>query len=80
LSPSALRWIGLLCIIVAAVPAILNLKRVANAGTFWVSMPLLIIGIFWSNSDEISIKSVSTPLLIVGIILIGRAAKIFYER
>jgi len=37
--------IGLLLVVAAAVLAILNLKRVADAGTFWISMPLLIIGI-----------------------------------
>jgi len=37
--------IGILLIVAAAVLAILNLKRVADAGTLWISMPLLIIGI-----------------------------------
>jgi hypothetical protein len=32
-------------VVTAAVLAILNLKRVADAGTLWISMPLLILGI-----------------------------------
>jgi hypothetical protein len=35
----------MLCLIVAALLAILNLKRVAGAGTFWISTPLLLLGI-----------------------------------
>jgi hypothetical protein len=45
MSPQILRLIGFLCIAAAAVLAILNLKRVADAGTFWVAPPLLIIGL-----------------------------------
>jgi hypothetical protein len=45
MSPQILRLIGLLCIVAAAVLSILNLKRVADAGTFWVAPPLLIIGL-----------------------------------
>jgi len=37
--------IGILFVVAAAVLAILNLKRVADAGTLWISMPLFIIGI-----------------------------------
>ena len=37
--------IGILFLVAAAVLAVLNLKRVADLGTFWVSTPLLIIGI-----------------------------------
>jgi hypothetical protein len=44
MSPTVLRLIGILFLIAAAVLAILNLKRVANLGTFWLSSPLLILG------------------------------------
>ncbi len=45
MSPNALRLIGILFLIAAAATAILNLKRTANLGTFWISSPLLVIGI-----------------------------------
>jgi hypothetical protein len=45
LSASALRVIGFLFLVAAAVLAILNLKRVANLGMPWISPPLMIIGI-----------------------------------
>lgn len=45
MSAKALRLIGILLVVAAAVLAILNLKRVADAGTLWISMPLLILGI-----------------------------------
>jgi len=44
MSPTAFRLIGILFLIAAAVMAILNLKRVAGLGTFWISSPLLVIG------------------------------------
>jgi uncharacterized membrane protein len=37
--------IGIVLLIAAAVLAVLNLKRVANLGTFWSVPPLLILGI-----------------------------------
>jgi len=45
LSAKSLRLIGILLVAAAAVLAILNLKRVADAGTLWISMPLLLFGI-----------------------------------
>jgi len=45
LSSKTLRLIGILFLVTAAVLAVLNLKRVADLGTLWISMPLLIIGI-----------------------------------
>ena len=36
--------------VAAAVLLILNLKRVANLGTFWVAMPLFIIGLVLTAS------------------------------
>jgi len=45
LSAKTLRLIGILLVVAAAVLAILNLKRVADAGTLWIAMPLLILGI-----------------------------------
>ena len=45
MSSKTLRLIGIVFLVAAAVLAVLNLKRVADLGTGWVSMPLLIIGI-----------------------------------
>jgi len=44
-SPTALRLIGIILLVAAAVLAVLNLKRVANLGTFWLGAPLLILGV-----------------------------------
>jgi Na+/phosphate symporter len=45
MTPSTLRLIGLAFIAGAAVLMILNLKRVADLGTFWVGLPLFFIGV-----------------------------------
>ena len=45
MSAKTLRLIGIVLVAAAAVLAVLNLKRVADAGTLWISMPLFIIGI-----------------------------------
>jgi MYXO-CTERM domain-containing protein len=45
LSSTTLRLLGILLTVAAAVLAILNLKRVADAGTFWLVAPVLIIGL-----------------------------------
>lgn len=45
MSPKNLRLVGLLFVVASLVLAILNLRRVANAGTFWVSTPLLLFGV-----------------------------------
>lgn len=45
MSPTAVRLLGMLLIVAALILATVNLKRVANAGTFWVAIPLLIIGV-----------------------------------
>jgi hypothetical protein len=45
LSATTLRVLGFLFLIVAAVVAVMNLKRVANLGMMWLSPPLLIVGI-----------------------------------
>jgi Ca2+/Na+ antiporter len=44
MSPTAFRLIGILFLIAAAVMAVMNLKRVANLGTFWISGTLFTIG------------------------------------
>jgi hypothetical protein len=52
MSPKVLYIIGMIFLVAAAVLAILNLKRVADLGTFWVSAPLLIIGmafVIWAR-------------------------------
>lgn len=45
MSVSTLRFFGFLFLLSAAVLMVLNLKRVANMGTFWIGLPLLVIGI-----------------------------------
>ena len=40
-----MRLAGILLLVVAAVLMILNLKRVADLGTFWVALPLFLIGV-----------------------------------
>lgn len=45
MSASTLRFFGILFLLSAAVLLVLNLKRVADMGTFWVAIPLLFIGI-----------------------------------
>jgi hypothetical protein len=45
MTPSTLRLIGLAFIVGAAVLMVLNLKRVADLGTFWVGLPLFFIGV-----------------------------------
>ena len=45
MTPSTLRLIGLAFLVGAAVLMILNLKRVADLGTFWPGMALFFIGV-----------------------------------
>ena len=45
MTPSTMRLIGILFMIAAVVLMVLNLKRVADLGTFWVGLPLFVIGI-----------------------------------
>jgi Cu/Ag efflux pump CusA len=44
MSAKSLRIVGLICLLSAAVLMVLNLKRVSNLGTFWIALPLLLIG------------------------------------
>lgn len=45
MTPATMRLIGILLLVASAVLMILNLKRVADLGTFWVGLPLFFIGI-----------------------------------
>ncbi|HTF36900.1 MAG TPA: hypothetical protein VK651_01220 [Blastocatellia bacterium] len=45
MSSQTLRIVGIVCLVAAVVLFILNLKRVADAGTFFVALPLGFIGI-----------------------------------
>jgi len=40
-----MRVIGIVFMAAAAVLMILNLSRVANLGTFWLGLPLFVIGV-----------------------------------
>jgi hypothetical protein len=40
-----MRVIGIVFMVAAAVLMILNLKRVAELGTFWLALPLFVIGL-----------------------------------
>ncbi len=43
MTPSTLRIIGFVLMLMAAVLLVLNLQRVADARTFWIGIPLLIV-------------------------------------
>lgn len=45
MTPSTMRLIGAVFMLAAAVLMILNLKRVANLGSYWVAIPLFVIGL-----------------------------------
>jgi len=45
MSPANERIIGIIFMVSAAVLLILNLQRVANLGSYWVALPLFIIGV-----------------------------------
>jgi hypothetical protein len=45
MSPSTARLFGILFMLAAVVLMILNLKRVANLGSYWVAIPLFVIGL-----------------------------------
>jgi hypothetical protein len=45
MSPKAMRLAGIVFIVVAAALMILNLKRVANLGSYWTAIPFFVIGI-----------------------------------
>lgn len=44
MTPSLLRTISVVLMLLAAVLMVLNLKSVANARTFWIGIPLMIVG------------------------------------
>ncbi len=43
--PSTMRLIGIIFMVAGATLMFLNLKRVANLGSFWVGIPLFVIGL-----------------------------------
>lgn len=45
MSPSTMRLAGIIFMLVAAALMVLNLKRVADLGSFWVAIPFFIIGL-----------------------------------
>ena len=47
MTPNTKRLIGILFLIAAAVFFILNLKRVADLGTYSIALPLLLVGIIF---------------------------------
>jgi hypothetical protein len=52
MTPRIQRLIGFLFLLSSAVLLVLNLKRVANLGSYWVAMPLFIVGIFLVASSR----------------------------
>jgi hypothetical protein len=44
MSPKTLRILGIACMVVAAVIAILNLRRVANLGVFFLPAIFIVLG------------------------------------
>ena len=45
MKPSTMRLIGVLFMVAAAVLMFLNLKRVANLESYWIAIPLFVIGL-----------------------------------
>ena len=45
MKPATMRLIGILFLVSGAVMMFLNLKRVADLGTFWIGIPLFVIGL-----------------------------------
>ncbi|HKR01897.1 MAG TPA: hypothetical protein VJT09_14550 [Pyrinomonadaceae bacterium] len=45
MSPTMMRLVGIVFMVAAAVLMFLNLKRVANLGSYWVALPLFIVGL-----------------------------------
>ena len=45
MKPATMSLIGKLFILAGAILMFLNLKRVADLGTFWVGIPLFVIGL-----------------------------------
>jgi Na+/phosphate symporter len=45
MKPTTLRLMAIVFIVAGAVLMFLNLKRVADLGTFWVGIPLFVIGL-----------------------------------
>jgi hypothetical protein len=52
MTPATERIIGIVFMISAFVLLILNLKRVANLGSYWVALPLFIIGLVLFNRSR----------------------------
>jgi hypothetical protein len=45
MTPSTMRLIAILFMLAAVILMVLSLKRVADLGTFWVGLPLFVIGL-----------------------------------
>ena len=45
MKPATARLIGILFMVAGAVMMFLNLKRFADLGTFWIGIPLFVIGL-----------------------------------
>ena len=45
MKPATMRLMGILFVVAGAVMMFLNLKRVADLGTFWVGIPLFVVGL-----------------------------------
>lgn len=56
MTPTTMRLIGILFMLSAAVLMILNLRRVANLRSFWVALPLLIIGIIFVTRAKVKYR------------------------
>ncbi|HWO01192.1 MAG TPA: hypothetical protein VNS63_18165 [Blastocatellia bacterium] len=44
MSPKTMRLVGIACMVVAVVLMILNLRRVANLGTYWIALLFFFVG------------------------------------
>ena len=52
MTPATMRMIGVAFMLSAAILLILNLRRVANLRSFWVVIPLFVIGLIFLTRSK----------------------------
>jgi hypothetical protein len=53
MKPATMRLVGIIFMLAAAVLMILNLRRVANFRSYWVALPLFIIGLIFVTRSKV---------------------------
>ena len=56
MTPSTMRLIGILLMLSAALLMILNLRRIANLRSFWVAIPLFVIGLIIVTRSKVKFR------------------------